>query len=291
MSPAADLQNAHAVTDLFDRAADLLRLSAHRAGCVVHLPATGRLLATGDLHDNPIHLRKVIRLAALDASPDHHVTLHELIHSERLVNGVDLSYRVLAKVAQLVTDFPLQVHPLLANHEISQMTNVGVSKGAGDSVKLFTSGIDFVFTEDAPEVTRAVNGFIAAMPLALRSESGVFCAHSLPNQVFLPRFDRAVFERNLKPEDYRSPSGPAYQMTWGRGHTAASLDALAAEWNVRLFILGHEYIQTGIEARGSHAVILNTDHDRATVLPIDLQNPAPVEDLIFDAIPLTSVGE
>src|SRR5687767_13520793 len=95
-----NLRDASAVISLFERAAESMRRSPVRSGSVIRLPARGRLLATGDLHDNPVHLQKIIRLAKLEGSPDHHVVLHEMIHGERLINGLDLSHRMLARVAE-----------------------------------------------------------------------------------------------------------------------------------------------------------------------------------------------
>ena len=90
------------VVDLFRAAADSMRSAANREGCISKIPSQGRLLATGDLHDNPMHFAKVVSLAGLDADPDHHVILQELIHGERTMNGLDLSYRMLVKVALLL---------------------------------------------------------------------------------------------------------------------------------------------------------------------------------------------
>src|SRR5687767_13490267 len=96
---------------------------------------------------------------------------------------------MLARVAELVMRYPGQVHPLLANHELAQMTGRGVSKGAGNSVVLFNDGLEYVFGDECEAVSTALKEFIAAMPLALLSESGVFCAHSLPAPHAMQNFD------------------------------------------------------------------------------------------------------
>jgi hypothetical protein len=291
-----DLRNASSVIDLFDRAADGLRSSPMRAGSIVQLPTRGRLIATGDLHDNPLHLQKIVALARLDASPDHHVALHELIHGDRLVNSMDFSYRVLARAAHLTLLHPGQVHPLLANHELAQMSGRSISKGAGDSVKMFNDALDFVFGEDAIEVAESIHRFIAAMPLALRSgepgQPGVLCAHSLPAPGMMNVFDPAVLERDLNAEDYLPRTGSAHLMVWGRGHSHEQIDALAARWNVKLFILGHERVETGIEIKGPRLIVLNSDHDRATVLPVNLGDvPEDAVEVMMHAVPLSAVGE
>jgi hypothetical protein len=281
-----NLRDADAVIDLFDRAADAVRSHPHRTGSVVTLPAHGRLLATGDLHDNPAHLQRIIELAALDSSPDHHVVLHEMIHGEHLINSMDFSHRMLARVAELILKYPAQVHPVLANHELSQMTGKGVSKGAGNSVELFNDAIEFVFGDRWDEVLDAVKGFIRAMPLALRSEGGVLCAHSLPAERMMKHFDRDVFDRALTVEDYAAPSGSAYVMVWGRQYTAQQAAELAQHWNVQYFCLGHQHVDTGIELVMDRVLVLNSDHESARVLPLDLAAlPTPEEALMY-AMPL-----
>ena len=266
-----------------------MRSSTFRTASLVQLPATGRLLVTGDLHDNPEYLRKIVQLARLDASADRHVVLHEIIHSERLVNNVDLSHRMLARVAELIVAYPQQVHVVLANHELAQMTGQGVSKGAGNSVELFYSGLQYVFSDDWEAVSKSINSFIRAMPLALTSESGLFCAHSLPAPRSMAQFDLGVLQRELTDEDYRSSTGSAYLMVWGRGHTPEQIERLAEHWQVNLFCLGHENIETGLAIHGERVIVLNSDHEAATVLPIDLANLPTTEEAAFAAIRLRGI--
>ena len=290
-SPAMpmDLNDHAAVIDLLEEAAVLLRSHPNRRGCCVNLPARGRLVLTGDLHDNVIHLKKVLSLAKLDQDPEHHVILHELIHGERLINGLDFSHRMICRVAELVREAPLQVHPLLANHEMAQLTGKGVSKGAGNATELFLEAIDYVYGDDGPDVAEAVNTFFKAMPLALRSEHGVFCAHSLPNNRLMGSFDRDVLERELVDEDYLGPTGAAYSMCWGRVHTDEQLAELAESWGVRMFCLGHQKVETGIEQRHPNAITLNSDHDRGVALPVRLDALPSPEEALINAIPLNAI--
>ena len=284
-----DLTNAGQVTALFDRAAHAMRSSPYRKGSIVQLPATGRLLVTGDLHDNPEHLGKIVQLARLDAFADHHVVLHEIIHSERLVNGVDLSHRMLARVAELIVAHPQQVHVVLANHELAQMTGQGVSKGAGNSVELFNAGLQYVFSGDWEAVSKSIKGFIRAMPLALRSESGLLCAHSLPGPRSMAQFDPGVLMRELADTDYEPRTGSAYLMVWGRGHTPEQIDKLAEGWGVNLFCLGHQHVEAGLAVHGERMVVLNSDHEAAAVLSVDLAHLPSTEEAAWAAIRLRGV--
>lgn len=284
-------RRASDVMALFRAAAESMRSAPNREGCISKIPSQGRLLATGDLHDNPMHYAKVVSLAALDADPDHHVILQELIHGERTMNGLDLSYRMLVKVAQLILDYPGQVHPLLANHELAQMAGHSVSKGGGCMTTRFTDGLEFVFGDDAEGVAEAMGVFVMAMPLAARSDHGIFCSHSLPGPAMMTRFDLDIVERDLVPDDYLPLHGSAWMMVWGRGHTPEQMESIADRWGVSLFLLGHAFVENGIEIGGPRTILLNTDHDRAAVLPIDLgEAPPTVETAMFSSIPLSALG-
>jgi hypothetical protein len=280
------------VVDLFRAAADSMRSAANREGCISKIPSRGRLLATGDLHDNPMHFAKVVSLAGLDADPDHHVILQELIHGERTMNGLDLSYRMLVKVALLLLKHPGQVHPLLANHELAQMAGHSVSKGGGCMTTRFADGLEFIFGDDAGAVTEAMGIFVRALPLAARTDHGIFCAHSLPGPAMMTRFDLDIVDRDLVPDDYLPLHGSAWMMVWGRGHTPEQMEAIADRWGVSLFLLGHAFVENGIEIGGPRTILLNTDHARAAVLPIDLgEKPPTVETAMFSSIPLAAFGQ
>jgi len=288
--PSVDHLNAEAAAELFTQAAQSLRQDPLRRGCCVMLPSHGRLVATGDLHDHPIHFQKVCDFAKLD-KPDHHLILHELIHGERLTHGADLSWRMLAKVAALRLQHPGQVHPMLANHEIAQAFLQPVSKGAGECTQLFRDGLEWSFGEDAGTVEEAINDFIRAMPLAIRSESGLLCAHSLPAPIAMPKFDMGVLDRALGETDFTTRTGSAWSMTWGRGQTQDSVRALTDAWGVKLFVVGHKHVEQGAETPFPGVVILNSDHERGAVLAFDLAAPLPTaEQAVASAVSLASIG-
>jgi hypothetical protein len=64
-------------------------------------------------------------------------------------------------------------------------------------------------------------------------------------------------------------------MTWGRQQSAEHLEALAREWGVRTFIVGHAHAPVGVEVREPNMVILNTDHQQGRVVSVDLAADAP----------------
>jgi hypothetical protein len=257
----------------------------------------GRLIATGDLHDNPMHLKALLGLAGLTESgeiqpPAAHLVLHELIHSDRLINGMDLSYRMLLRAAHLKARYPQHLHILLGNHELAQISGSGIIKDGVRSVDAFNAGVEYVFGARADDIHAALAVFIRAMPLALRchtSRGDMLIAHSLPPAAIMQRFDPAVLSRELTDADYEPRRGSAHIMVWGRGYDAELLEDLVERWGVYLFILGHEKVDEGVTLVKPNALVLNSDHARGCYLAIDLEHAPTPEQALAEARPLASI--
>ncbi len=315
--PGVNVQHAGEVIDLFREAARASREAGCRQGSIEVIEAPGILLATGDLHDNPFHLNRLVELGGLGGESETarqgdsetggqegretgedagalggdspvslsrsiadrclpHVTFHEVIHSDRLLNGLDLSYRALARIAELKVGAPERVHPLLANHELAQIVGAGIVKDGVKCVEAFNDGLGYVFGDDWEGVSEALGEFIRAMPLALRCRTptgDILCAHSLPATGSMGRFDTTILSRELTEADYVPRVGSAHLMVWGRGYDAEQLEDLVERWGVNLFVLGHEKADDGYLIIPPCAVVLNSDHERGVYLPIDLDHP------------------
>lgn len=275
-----DLTSAESVIAALDAGAEANRGNPLRRGSIEVVPPPTvdrpwRLIATGDLHDNPFHFARIVEAAGLagadggrQAQPAH-LTLHEIIHGENLVHGMDLSFRALTKVAALKSAHPTLVHTLLANHELAQVVGSGITKDGVPVVKAFNDGVEYVFGSAAAAVSGAIGRFIRSMPLALRLEpptdraelGAILCAHSLPAPELMDRFDASVLEREIDELiDFVPRRGAAHLMVWGRGHTPEQLKILADRWGIGLFVLGHEKAPAGWQSVPPNAVILNSDH-------------------------------
>jgi hypothetical protein len=246
------------------------------------------LVATGDLHDNPAHMARVVQAAGMsepDEQPGAHLTLHEVIHGENLVDGLDLSYRALARIANLKALFPEHVHTLLANHELSQIAGAGIVKDGVPVVQLFNDGVRRVFGPRAADVDAAIGTFVRSMPVALRVRGAgagggdLLCLHSLPSPELMDRFDPGVLDRALSDEDYAPRRGSASLIVWGRGHRAQDLTKLGAAMNAGTFVLGHEKAPEGFTLLEPNTLILNSDHDRGVTVRIDLSRANAASDL------------
>jgi len=287
-----DLASPAAVERVLHEAAEANRDARCRRGSVDVIEAPGRLIATGDLHDNPMHFARLVSLAGMAGEGEtSHLTLHELIHSDRLVNGMDFSHRVLIKAAALKADHPEHVHTLLANHELSQVIGAGIIKDGIKVVEAFNLGLEYVFGSETARVDAALREFIRSMPLALRAHTprgDILCAHSLPGLGMMTRFDPRILERTLVEDDYLPRQGSAHLMVWGRGYDAEQLEDLVERWGVNLFILGHEKAEFGARLVLPNALILNSDHALGVYLPIDLSDPPSPTEALERVVPLTN---
>lgn len=296
-----DMRDAGAVVDALERGARAnLECACRYGSCDVIDAAAGvRLIATGDLHDNPVHMDRVIGVAGLSEEPASspcHITLHEVIHSDRLINGLDLSYRALVKVSALKAEHPLHVHALLANHELAQIAGAGIIKDGANVVDLFNEGVEYVFGGEAGRVIEAIGAFIRSMPLGLRVRSAdapggdLLCTHSLPAPELMDRFDPGVLDRALEESDYAPRRGSAHLLVWGRDHTREQLEQLGAAWGCGAFILGHEKAPEGFFVREPNCLVLNSDHERGVYAEIDLGGALDVRTLARCVRPITDAG-
>jgi hypothetical protein len=289
------MTDASEVTKVLLEGAAASRAAACRRGSIDVVHAPGRLIATGDLHDNPMHMATVVEAANLASTeedpskPRSHLVLHELIHGDNRLNGMDLSYRVLTRAADLKRRFPEHVHVLLANHELSQISGAGIVKDGVRVVEAFNAGVEYVFGSETDMVQAAIGEFVRSMPLAMRCVTptgDILCAHSLPTAAMMARFDPTVLTRELTEEDYQPRTGSAYIMVWGRQYDAGLLEDLAERWGVGMFVLGHEHCPDGVMLVPPAAVVLNSDHERGVYLPIDLEHPPRPEGCVARCVPL-----
>jgi hypothetical protein len=299
MEPACfqglNLREASCVVEVLRTGARALREARCREGSIDRITFPGTLIATGDLHDNPLHLATLVHRAGLMGDPGTtalepegptHLVLHELIHSDRLHNGMDFSFRGLTRIAALKAAFPERVHVLLANHELAQVFGSGIVKDGIRVVDAFNEAVDTTFGDEAPAVHEAIKAFILAMPLALRGvcpRKDLLVAHSLPEPWMMSRFDATILSRELTPEDYEPRRGSAHLMVWGRGYDADQIEDLVERWGVGLIILGHEKVPEGARFVPPCVLVLNSDHDQGVFVPIDLSRPLRAEDAVGTA--------
>lgn len=289
--PGSDLnmRDATAVCHLFDQAAEASLDSAVRDGGIALLPPVGCVIMTGDLHDNGLNFRRILKLAKLHKLTENHLVLHEIIHGSHFVNGADMSIRTLIQVAALKLEFPNRVHLMHANHELAQLGGEGILKDGVSIVEAFDDGVDFMFGTDADFVREAMKRFIRSFLVAVKTPNGCLLSHSIPSQRHIDGFDLSVLERVPTEKDLSS-QGDVYKMVWGRYQNDEVMDYLKKEWGVRHFITGHQPAEMGYEIQGKSMIILASDHNHGVALPINLSKVYEFNELIDAIVPLASIS-
>jgi len=276
--------------DLLEEASDLTDDDPLRKGNLLVLPDFGQVIMTGDLHGFAVNFEKVKYFAELDRCPHRHVVLHEIIHSTR--NGYDQAEPVEDRSCQLLFDvlewklaYPDQVHLIMGNHDLAQITNREIGKSGGPSIAPFNDWVWQQFGTGAVEVLERINDVLMTLPLAIRCPNRIWLSHSLPSPYAMKDFDVTIFTRAVRPNDLL-PAGNIYELVWGRNHSAEQLDRLAKLLDVDYFILGHQSQQTGYLCAHDREIVLASDHHEGCMLPIDLGKRYGFDDLVKRILPI-----
>jgi len=279
--PGKSNVDAAQAEDTFLNAARLNLEDPFRDGSLIRLPAYGQAVMTGDLHGHRKNLAKLQKYAMLDRVTARHVILHEIVHAELMhVAAVDHSHEVLLTAARYKCEHADQVHFLQANHELAQLTKYPIAKNGRAVVEGFDEAVEAVYGADqAASVLAAIDEFIASLPLAATTDSGVWMSHSLPNVYDMDEFDLGVFQRTLTREELEN-NETVFDLVWGRRHSQEHIDRLAELLGAEVFIIGHQPQEMGYDLCFNRMIILASDHNHGTFLPFDLSRKHTAEDLI-----------
>jgi hypothetical protein len=274
--------DADRVIETFQSAAEENRLSSLRQEQLVTLPAEGELWIAGDIHDHRTNFRKLLAAADLGSNPQRHLILQELIHGDHFdPAGAEGSWETLYNAAELKCDFPEQVHFIFANHDLAQIHGEGIMKAGLSVCEAFTAGIKRDFERTAANsVNVTITEFLLSLPLAVRTQTGLFFSHSMPTDEQIPGFDYTVFDRPLIGPDYKRRVGPVYQLIWGRGMTPAGVDVFLENVNAQLIVTGHQPQDTGYLVNGDKHLIIASDHSQGVFLQLDLSQTYTMEALL-----------
>ena len=277
------------VTDLLKKGIEANHADKFRRHNVVHLPAEGCLILSGDLHGHRRNFEKIVSFADLDNHPDRHVLLQEVIHGgpEDTYGGC-LSHRLLYDIIRYKLNYPDRVHVIMGNHDTAYINNNEVMKDGREMNRALHSAMEREFQETTADVELATKQYLFSQPLALRCENRIWASHSLPADRVAEKFDPEIFHRELKVNDIVRP-GSAYLLTWGRNHRQELLDHMAKLLDSDIFILGHQPQEQGWGRAGKNLIIVDSSHNHGCLLPINLAKSYTVEQLIESIVLLASV--
>lgn len=278
------------IVELLKKGAAANQADKFRKSNLIHLPAEGTLVISGDLHGHQRNFERVTTFADLAGNPDRHLVLQEIIHGgPKDSQGDCLSYRVLFDAVRLKLDFPNRVHIIMGNHDVTYITDKKVMKDGKEMNHSMCVALKREFPEDYDQIREAMRELLLSQPLAVRCENRIWLSHSLPADRHLDKFDTAIFDRQLQDEDLIKP-GSVYLLTWGRKHSQSALDELANKLDSDFFILGHQPQQQGFNKVGDNLIIVASEHNHGCLLRIDLTKSYTMEELIDSIVPLASIA-
>ena len=269
----ASLEYVDNILATFARATDANRQTPGRRGGVVELTAKlcDEVLATGDVHGHRRNFNLIRRLAALDEHPRRHLVLQEVCHGGPIYpqNGGCMSHTILEDVAWLKSRYPRQVHFILGNHELSELTDYPIQKNRLLLNLSFRLGLQQMYGPAAEDVRQAILRFLWSCPLAVRLPQGVFISHSLPDGVDVRGFDPSVLERDLAAADC-SEQSDVFRMLWGQDYRPENAEAFCEKVGAKILITGHEPCLKGFMTPNDWQIILDCCGDQATcvLLPV-----------------------
>jgi hypothetical protein len=281
---------AQTIIDLLRRAAEANNAEKCRRGNLVHLPAEGSLIVTGDLHGHRRNFERIVTYADLENNPNRHLVFQEVIHGgpEDSLGGC-LSYKLLYDVYRYKLNFPDRVHVIMGNHDTAFINNSEVMKDGREMNRAMCQAMEREFGRYAADVELATRQLLFSQPLAVRCDNRIWMSHSLPADRLTDKFDPGILDRQLKINDVVRP-GSAYLLTWGRKHSQSLLDRMAETFDTDIFVLGHQPQDQGWCQAGKNLMILASNHNHGCLLSINLAKSYTIEQLIESIVPLASVS-
>jgi len=278
------------IVDLLNKGKQAASANRFRRGNLIHLPAEGSLIITGDIHGHRRNFERIVTFADLPNNPDRHVVLQEIIHGgPQDSEGGCLSYRLLFDAVRYTLSFPNQVHIIMGNHDTTFINSSQVMKNGKEMNRSMNLAMDREFQQAADDIKLAMRQFLLSQPLAVRCDNRIWLSHSLPGDLYVDKFDPQILQKQLEIGDCEKPRS-AYLLTWGRRHSQALLDKMAELFDVDTFVLGHQPQQQGWSQAGKNLIIIASNHNHGCLLPINLTESYTIEQLIDSIVPLTSIA-
>ena len=260
-----------------------------RRGQLLELGAGGEVIMTGDLHGHERNFDKIVRFAALADNPQRHLILHELLHEAEASSEGCFSFRLLERALRLQKTFPQRLHLLLGNHALCQVFDKPVARDGGDAVGFVRAGLAKAYGQYSAEVSQAMHEFLLSEPLAVRLPNRIMLSHSLPSPAKMSLFDPQVLHKRQLDDADLQRDGSAYLMLWGRRHQPEQLASLGRDWDLDLFVVGHQPQEMGFSVPNSRQIILSSDNNHGCCLRIDLGQRYTVETLAKNIVKLAGV--
>jgi hypothetical protein len=254
----ARMPDADRLLTTLSRAAQLFRDTPGRCGRVVTVEGAREVLAAGDLHGHLGNFRLLLQKADLGHHPGRHLVLQELIHGPyQYPAGGDKSHQLLDLLAALKCQFPRQVHFLLGNHELAQLTQRPVAKEEADLNRQFRDGVGTAYGPRARDIYAAYMELLTVVPVAVRTANSVWLSHSLPPAHRLETFDPNPLRRDPSAPEDLAPGGSIHALVWGRDARAETAAAFLGRVDADLLVTGHIPCDNGFDAPNDRQLVVD----------------------------------
>jgi hypothetical protein len=279
----ATIQYIEQVIDIFQRAARANWDTPGRQGSIVELTPelADEVMITADLHGHRPNFNHIRRLADLANHPRRHLVMQEVCHGGPTypTSGGCMSHMMLEDVARLKTQFPNQVHFLLSNHELAELTDYPILKNQKMLNLMFRFGMQEMYGPAVERVREAMVEFLRSLPLAIRVQPRTWISHTIPERVDQRGFDVTVFERQLSDEDYTDQS-PVFALVWGRDFRTENAAAFAKLVGADVMIHGHEPAPEGFATPNPQQVILDCQGEKACYVIVPVGEPLTQQQVV-----------
>jgi serine/threonine-protein phosphatase PP1 catalytic subunit len=216
-------------------------------GDLVTLPCRGRSLVVTDLHGNLEDFNKIMTLWGKCFNRKCHLILTgDFIHAMGREN--DHSIDIIEEVQYYAAKYD-NFHPLLGNHEWATITKILIYKGGVNQNLTFEALLKETFPDAWDEKLEEYINFFQTLPVAVRTENGVFISHAGP-ALGVESLDHI---KNITLNGYLD-NQPLYELLWNRDYNKKDVNQFLEKVNCRAMVVGHTPVN-GYKLKGNLLIL------------------------------------
>jgi hypothetical protein len=248
----------------------------YRHGDLIELPAQGDVVVTGDLHGNCENFTRVLQASELDIHPDRHLIVQEPTHT--CETSEDQSFLLHEEIVAAKSKFTHQLHIILGNHELAELTGREILKGGICYNILFREGMKQEYGTYFETVQELLHDFIKTMPLACLTPHRIFISHSTPEMQYIPHYSLKFFRQGTG--ERKKDESLVEKLVWGRDLSQEAADLFAQRVECDILVVGHTACKRGYQVPNSRHIILDSKGAFATSLHFKLTHPYTQHQLV-----------
>ncbi len=252
----------------------------YRQGDLVVLPKEGDVVVMGDLHGNLKNFNKVVSAIDLASHPNRHLILQEPTHTYEAQE--DRSFLLIDEIVFLKSQYPHQVHIILGNHELSEITGKEILKGGICYNILFLEGMKKEYGQEFDAIRELMLDFMKTMPLACIAPNKIFICHSTPLKKYVHHYSLSFFRQGTGNKE--KDKAMVEKLVWGRDLSQQAADEFATRVGCDILIVGHTACKRGYQVPNTRHIILDSKGNFAATLHFKLHRSYTQKYLIKNCI-------